>query len=93
MLLIVLLVVNLLFRPEPAPTILFLYSSAVTVVPVVLVPVRSRIFRAALAQRRNPGTKLKVDWVTKVWVWGVLGISVVVITAALTPTPGQGMGR
>ncbi|RMB79957.1 hypothetical protein [Streptomyces shenzhenensis] len=92
-LLVVFLVVNVLFRPEPASTILFLYSDAVAVIPVALVPVRSRLVRATLAQRRNPGTKIKLDWVTKVWVWGVLWASILAGAAALMSAPGHGTSR
>ncbi|MGW5118240.1 hypothetical protein ACWEQ8_22820 [Streptomyces noursei] len=81
------LLVNLL-RPEPAPAILFLYSVACTAFPIALLPVRGRMLRHYVEQKRmNPDAAdgmpdgLTVAWVTLVLCGMVLAAVVALMIA------------
>ncbi|GAA2069059.1 hypothetical protein GCM10009801_18110 [Streptomyces albiaxialis] len=86
LLLALLLGANLL-RPEPASAILFLYSAMFLAIPMALLPVRGRIVRAVLAQRRNPHAPAKPDRFMTVWICAVLSCAVIGAVAALMTTP------
>lgn len=76
-----------LLRPDPPSTILFLYSAVIVSVPAAFYPVCGRFARQVVAQQQKPGTKVKIDWATKAWVYGIL--STVCLLAALAAMAGH----
>jgi hypothetical protein len=82
----VVLVVSRL-RPGPAPVILFLYSAMFVAIPVALFPVRGRILRDYVLQRRNPGVPIRPDRLAMAWIIGVLSVACLAAVAALMTTP------
>lgn len=81
----VILAINLL-RPDPEEKILFLYSIAMTAVPIALWPVRGRLLRATLAQRRDPSAEAKPDRLLLTWIIGSLTVIMGVAAGALALT-------
>lgn len=79
----VVLAVNLL-RPEPAPTILFLYSVTIASIPVALFPIRGRMVKDYIARQQNPGIMVKPDRLATAWIVGFL--LAVCLAAALVLT-------
>ncbi|WP_059013311.1 hypothetical protein [Streptomyces specialis] len=76
-------------RPVARAEILFLYSAMFAAIPLALYPVRGRMVKSVIAQRRNPGTEIKPDLFTKVWVIGVLSVALLGCVVALMAT-GRG---
>ncbi|GAU70637.1 glycosyltransferase [Streptomyces sp. NBRC 110611] len=76
-----------LIRPEPTPSILFLYSVACVSVPVALLPVRGRMLKDYIAQQQNPDVKIKPDRLTVAWVVCSLSTVILVAVLALMMTP------
>ncbi|MGW5115031.1 hypothetical protein ACWEQ8_06195 [Streptomyces noursei] len=76
--------VNLL-RPEPAPAILFLYSVALISLPVAVVPVRGRLLKHYIAQKRNdPRATMHYDGLSLAWMISVLSVACLGSAIALT---------
>lgn len=81
----VVLAINLL-RPDPEEKILFLYSIAMTAVPIALWPVRGRLLRATLDQRRDPESEVKSDPLMLTWIIGSLTVMMGLAAGALILT-------
>ncbi|MEK2474084.1 hypothetical protein [Streptomyces noursei] len=83
--------VNLL-RPEPSPTILFLYSVAFASIPIALIPVRGRILKNYIAEKRkNPKAEATPDGLTMAWIISVLSVLLLGAVIALMMTSHHGM--
>ncbi|MGG2460611.1 hypothetical protein ACO0M4_12470 [Streptomyces sp. RGM 3693] len=77
-----------LLRPEPAPEILFLYSVVCTSMPIALVPVRGRMLREYVEQkRRNPDGEVQPDGLTMAWILSVLSVMCLAAVIALMTVP------
>ncbi|MFI0966627.1 hypothetical protein ACH4S8_35410 [Streptomyces sp. NPDC021080] len=72
-----------LLRSGPASPILFMYSTAITSVPIAIAPVRSRLIKHSIAQQDNPGVKMKLDRLTAVWIYGFLSVVILIVVAAV----------
>ncbi|MFD0905867.1 hypothetical protein [Actinomadura sediminis] len=73
-----------LLRPDSTERILFLYSVAFVSIPVALFPVRGRMVRSYVAQRRaNPGAEVRPDRLSIAWIVGFLLAVTMVAVAAL----------
>ncbi|WP_327429135.1 hypothetical protein [Streptomyces sp. NBC_01236] len=79
-----------LLRPGPASPILFMYSVVIVSVPIAIAPVRGRLIKQSLAQQQNPGTKVKLDRLTAVWIYGFLSVVMLgVVVAVMAATYGK----
>ncbi|MFC7261199.1 hypothetical protein [Streptomyces lutosisoli] len=79
-----------LLRPGPASPILFMYSVVIISIPIAIAPVRGRLIKLSLAQQQNPGTKVKLDRLTAVWIYGFLSVVMLgVVVAVMAATYGK----
>ncbi|MFF2507830.1 hypothetical protein ACFVTY_31370 [Streptomyces sp. NPDC058067] len=75
-----------LLRSGSASPILFMYSAVVASLPIAIAPVRGRLIKQSIAQQQNPDTKIKLDRVTAVWIYGFLSVVMLVVVAAVMAT-------
>jgi hypothetical protein len=79
-----------LLRPGPASPVLFMYSVVIISIPIAIAPVRGRLIKQSIAQQQNPGTKVKLDRLTSVWIYGFLSVVLLgVVVAGMAATYGK----